>query len=214
MSRIFLSHSSTNNAEAGAVRDWMAKQGWEDVFLDLDPDRGLKAGQRWQDALKQAAERCEMVIFLISPAWAASKWCLAEFLLAKNLNKRIFAAIVQPTSFDAMPVEMTAEWQVVDLTAGPRDYKATVTLPPGNATTQVEFGSDGLHRLRTGLKEAGSIPVILPGRRRTIPIVRPTRACARWKRKTPGYSSGGRRRPSSRSIACAVCAKPRRRDCW
>ena len=158
MSRIFLSHSSANNAEAGAVRDWMAKQGWEDVFLDLDPDRGLKAGQRWQDALKQAAERCEMVIFLISPAWAASKWCLAEFLLAKNLNKRIFAAIVQPTSFDTMPVEMTAEWQVVDLTAGARDYKAAVTLPPGNATTQVEFGSDGLHRLRTGLKEAGLDP--------------------------------------------------------
>src|SRR5262245_51997872 len=115
MSRIFLSHSSANNAEAVAVRDWMAKLGWEDVFLDLDPDRGLKAGQRWQDSLKQAAERCEMVIFLISPEWAASKWCLAEFLLAKNLNKRIFAVIVRSTSFEAMPIEMTAEWQVVDL---------------------------------------------------------------------------------------------------
>jgi WD40 repeat protein len=155
MSRIFLSHSSANNTEAIAVRDWMVRQGWEDVFLDLDPDRGLKAGQRWQDALKQAAERCELVIFLVSPAWASSKWCLAEFLLAKNLNKRIFAAIVQPTPFDAMPIEMTAEWQVVDLTAGARDYKITVTLPPGNETALVAFGSDGLNRLRTGLMEAG-----------------------------------------------------------
>lgn len=155
MSRIFLSHSSANNAHAVAVRDWMVKQGWQDVFLDLDPDRGLKAGQRWQDALKQAAERCELVIFLISPAWAASKWCLAEFLLAKNLNKRIFGAIVQPTSFDDMPVEMTAEWQVIDLTAGALDYKATVTLPPGDKTESVEFGGDGLRRLRTGLMEAG-----------------------------------------------------------
>ena len=25
-----------------------------------------------------------MVIFLVSPAWATSKWCIAEFLLAKN----------------------------------------------------------------------------------------------------------------------------------
>jgi WD40 repeat protein len=155
MSRIFLSHSSADNADAIAVRDWMVKQGWEDVFLDLDPDRGLKAGQRWQDALKQAAERCELVIFLVSPAWASSKWCLAEFLLAKNLNKRIFAAIVQPTPFEAMPIEMTAEWQIVDLTAGARDYKTTVTLPPGNATASVAYGSDGLHRLRTGLMEAG-----------------------------------------------------------
>jgi WD40 repeat protein len=158
MSRIFLSHSSANNAEAIAVRGWMLDQGWQDVFLDLDPDRGLKAGQRWQDALKQAAERCEMVIFLISPAWAASKWCLAEFLLAKNLNKRIFAAIVQPTPFDDMPVEMTAEWQVVDLTAGTRDYKSTVTLPPGTTTASVEFGNEGLHRLSLGLREAGLDP--------------------------------------------------------
>jgi hypothetical protein len=82
MSRIFLSHSSANNAEAIAVRDWMQTHGWDDIFLDLDPERGLKAGERWQDALKRAAERCEMVIFLVSPVWAASKWCLAEFLLA------------------------------------------------------------------------------------------------------------------------------------
>ncbi len=99
MSRLFISHSSGNNAEAIALRDWLIGQGWDDVFLDLDPESGLKAGERWQAALKQAAERCELVIFLVSPEWAASKWCLAEFLLAKNLNKRIFGVIVEPTPF-------------------------------------------------------------------------------------------------------------------
>jgi hypothetical protein len=87
----------------------MGGYGWDDVFLDLDPERGLKAGERWQEALKRAAKRCELVIFLISPAWAASKWCLAEFLLAKSLNKRIFAAVVEPTPFESMPIEMTAD---------------------------------------------------------------------------------------------------------
>ncbi|MEZ5818909.1 MAG: toll/interleukin-1 receptor domain-containing protein, partial [Hyphomicrobiaceae bacterium] len=115
MARIFISHSSANNAEAIAVKEWMAAQGWDDVFLDLDPERGLKAGDRWQEALKRAAERCELVVFLVSPEWARSKWCLAEFLLAKSLNKRIFAAIVAPTPFADLPVEMTAEWQLVDL---------------------------------------------------------------------------------------------------
>jgi hypothetical protein len=52
MSRIFLSHSSLNNAEAIAIRDWMNAQGWNDVFLDLDAERGLVAGDRWQAALK------------------------------------------------------------------------------------------------------------------------------------------------------------------
>jgi hypothetical protein len=155
MSRIFLSHSSGNNAEAIALRDWLISHGWDDLFLDLDPQRGLKAGERWQAALKQAAERCELVIFLVSPEWAASKWCLAEFLLAKNLNKRIFGVIIEPTPFADMPTEMTAEWQLVDLTAGKRDHKVTVTPPPGDKSVTVALAKDGLERLRIGLMQAG-----------------------------------------------------------
>jgi hypothetical protein len=155
VSRIFLSHSSGNNAEAIALRDWLVSRGWDDLFLDLDPERGLKAGERWQAALKQAAERCELVIFLVSPEWATSRWCLAEFLLAKNLNKRIFGVIIEPTPFADIPTEMTAEWQLVDLTAGTRDFQTTVRAPPRDKTATVAFAKDGLDRLRIGLNEAG-----------------------------------------------------------
>jgi formylglycine-generating enzyme required for sulfatase activity len=158
VSRIFLGHSSANEAEAIAVRDWLVDQGWNDLFLDLDPERGLKAGQRWQEALKQAAERCEVVIFLISPAWAASKWCLAEFLLARQLNKPIFGVIVDPTPFADIPTEMTAEWQLVDLTAGTLDHVVTVTLPRGAGTATGAFASEGLTRLRIGLLQTGLDP--------------------------------------------------------
>jgi TIR domain-containing protein len=151
VSRIFISHSSANNAEAIAVKEWMAGHGWDDVFLDLDPERGLKAGERWQEALKRAAKRCQLVIFLVSPEWTRSKWCLAEFLLAKSLDKPIFAAIVAATPFEELPVEMTAEWQLVDLTAGVRDYIRTVPLPP-------DPGAPGLSRLRRSISQTtGSI---------------------------------------------------------
>jgi len=155
MARIFLSHSSGNNAEAVALRDWLASHGWDDLFLDLDPERGLKAGERWQAALKRAAERCELVIFLVSPEWRASEWCLAEFLLAKNLNKRIVGVIVDPIPLEKLPVEMTGEWQLVDLTAGMRDHKVTVRPPPGDKAVTVAFAEDGLERLRIGLMQAG-----------------------------------------------------------
>ena len=69
MSRIFISHSSKDNFEAVGLRDWLATQGWEDVFLDLDPERGIAAGERWKRALHEAASRCEAVIFLISANW-------------------------------------------------------------------------------------------------------------------------------------------------
>ena len=155
VSRIFLSHSSTENAPAVALRDWLVAEGWNEFFLDLDPDRGLKAGERWQAALKAAAERCQLVVILISPAWAASKWCLAEFLLAKSLNKRILGVIVEPTPLADLPTELTAEWQLADLTAGARDYQVNVTLPPHQETAKVAFATYGLDRVRASLQQAG-----------------------------------------------------------
>ena len=68
MSRIFLSHSSVDELEAVALQQWMATNGWEDVFLDIDPQRGLAAGERWQEALRRAADRCEAVVFIVTPA--------------------------------------------------------------------------------------------------------------------------------------------------
>jgi hypothetical protein len=155
MARIFLSHSSANHAQAIALRDWLISHGWDDLFLDLDPERGLRPGEHWQAALKQAAECCELVICLLSPEWAASKWCLSEFLLAENLNKRIFGVIVEATPLSDLPVEMTAEWQLVDLTAGKRNHKVTVKPPPCDKTETVTFFEEGLDRLRIGLVQAG-----------------------------------------------------------
>ncbi len=160
MSRIFISHSSANNAEAIAIKEWMASHGWDDVFLDFHSERGIKGGERWQDALKRAAERCELVVFLVSPEWARSTWCVAEFQMARSFNKRILPAIIAPTPLADLPVEMSAEWQVIDLIAGVRNHTTTVTLPadrnkPGVVpTAEVALSSEGLNRLRIGLIEA------------------------------------------------------------
>jgi hypothetical protein len=57
-----------------AIRDWLAAEGWDDVFLDFDPERGIKAGLRWERALNEAASRCEAVLFLVSRAWLDTRW--------------------------------------------------------------------------------------------------------------------------------------------
>ena len=108
MSRIFLSHSSHDNFEAVALRDWLASEGWNDVFLDLDPDRGIAAGERWERALHAAATRCEAVVFLVSANWLASGWCRKEYELARGLNKKLFAALIDPSkSIADLPPELT-----------------------------------------------------------------------------------------------------------
>ena len=153
LSRLFISHSARNNPEAIALRDWLAEQGFDDVFLDIDPDRGLAPGERWQEALKAAADRCEAVLFLVSPAWLDSRWCLAEFLLAKTLHKRIFGLIIEPVPFERLPAEMTAEWQLCELVG--EDRFRTFEVDVLGKPAQIAFREAGLDLLRRGLERAG-----------------------------------------------------------
>lgn len=157
MSRLFISHSSRNNAEALALRTWLDRNGWgqDEVFLDLDPVRGLVAGERWQARLKEAANRCEAVLFVISTDWVASRWCGAEFLLAKTLGKKIFGIIVHPTPLDTLPVELTAEFQLVDLSREGGSATFDVALPPDDRHATVRFHAAGLANLKAGLARAG-----------------------------------------------------------
>lgn len=76
------------------MRDWLKTEGWDDVFLDLDPERGINPGERWEKALNQAAYRCEAVLFLVSRAQLKSQWCRSEFDLAAKLNKRMFGVLM------------------------------------------------------------------------------------------------------------------------
>ena len=139
MGRLFISHASQDSEQAKRVLKWLNGQGFPDVFLDLDPHRGLAPGERWQAELKRAGEMCSAVIVLVSPHWAASKWCLTEFLVADQLGKRIFPVFVAPTPFDALPGELKAKFQLADISTPEKE-------------------ADGFARLEVGLKRAGLDP--------------------------------------------------------
>lgn len=139
MGVLFISHSSLDNERAIAVRDWLRGQGWNDVFLDLDPVQGLAPGQHWQEELKRAGENCAAVLVLVSPNWASSTWCQVEFLLADQLGKRIFPIIIAPTSLHTLPSQLTGKLQFAD-----------ISTPESEA--------EGFQRLAIGLRRAGLTP--------------------------------------------------------
>lgn len=155
MSKIFLSHSSANNAQALALARWLQDNGWDEYFLDVQPNHGLAPGERWLAALKQAAHRCEAVICLISPAWRNSPHCLTEFLLAQQLSKTIFGVLIQATPLDTLPAEMTSKWQLCDLVTGTERRTFRVSHDPIVPQTDVSFAEAGLTRLQIGLQRAG-----------------------------------------------------------
>lgn len=162
MSLLFLSHSSRNNAETIALRDWLVEQGWDNLFVDLDPERGIVAGERWESALHQAADRCDAVLFLISQAWLDSEWCRWEFQQAQRLNKRIFLLLIEDFSVDELPIELTEHWQLVNLVGGSNDQPRLVKLPGSDSEIAIIFSKDGLTSLKAGLNKAGLDPQYYP----------------------------------------------------
>src|SRR6516164_231667 len=137
MAHLFISHSSRNNDKAIEVRDWLVANGWDDIFLDLDPERGIVAGQRWKEALQKAAYRCEVVLALVTADWLASGWCKSEIDAARLMGKKIIVAL---TGVDKRQVPFDlADEQWIDL-SDPLAYR----------------------RLKEGLKRAGLDPLSFP----------------------------------------------------
>ncbi len=161
MPRIFISHSSKDNFEALAMRDWLVSEGWaaDDVFIDL---LGIGAGARWKEALAKANERCEAVLFLVSPYSLASSECYVELRMAEDLGKVIMPVIIPPRlPEDEIRVEderlaIHRERQVVDVSIEPRGAHFAVEHD-GRART-VEFHAPTLARIKARLQQLGISP--------------------------------------------------------
>ena len=138
MARIFISHSSRNNDRAREVASWLAANGWDDIFLDLDPEQGIAPGEKWKEALQKAAQRCEVVLALISPEWLASDWCRPELNTAQLMGKKIIVLLIGSKSSD-IPGDLK-DVQYADLINDPSAYT----------------------RLKEGLKRAGLDPASFP----------------------------------------------------
>ena len=105
VSRIFLSHSSSNNAEAVALRDWLAGEGWKDeIFLDLDP-RARHCGRR---ALGTRAQRGgeplrSGAVPGLAKHGSLRTGAVKEFNLAHGLNKRLFGVLIEDLPVGDLP---------------------------------------------------------------------------------------------------------------
>lgn len=159
MSYLFISHSSQNDFAAIALQTWLVDQGWDELFLDLDPERGIVAGERWERALHDAANRCDAVLFCVSQHWIDSEWCRKEFRLAHRLNKRIIGLLIEDIPIESLPSELTETWQLVNLATGNDHEISRVVHPKTGEEQHIHFSLSGLTRLKSGLVKAGLDPL-------------------------------------------------------
>jgi WD40 repeat protein len=96
MARIFVSHSSLDNAISAEIMVWLRANGFDQTFLDIDKHAGIQPGTNWERTLYQQIDSAHAVILVLTPHWLESKWCFAEFTQARALGKSIFPVIVAP----------------------------------------------------------------------------------------------------------------------
>src|SRR5512147_11329 len=116
MTAIFISHSSKDNEAAAAVKAWLEDQGHTSLFLDFDPEAGIKAGTAWEQVLYHNLRRCQAVIALLSPHWLTSKWCFTEIVQARAQGKPVF-----PVQIAACEGGVLSDIQHIDLTVTPQE---------------------------------------------------------------------------------------------
>jgi hypothetical protein len=113
MARVFLSHSSRDNASVGRMKIWLEQQGFVAPFLDIDKHAGIPLGADWEKTLYREIDQSQAMLILQSTNWSASKWCFAEFTQARALGKPIFQ-VIEATDGDPGP-SIAPDLQVLDL---------------------------------------------------------------------------------------------------
>ncbi|HEX9736389.1 MAG TPA: TIR domain-containing protein [Thermoanaerobaculia bacterium] len=121
MSTLFISHSSSDNEAAAELARRLAEppRNHSSVFLDLDPEKGIVAGQSWERTLYRKLRACRAVIALCTDRYLASHWCFAEIALARMEGKHVIALLAQPLADGAKMPAILTEKQFVDLRRDP-----------------------------------------------------------------------------------------------
>lgn len=96
MARVFISHSSRDNAVAAEIMEWLASRGFDHLFLDIDKHAGIPPGSNWERELYRKVDSVQAMILVITPNWHDSKWCFVEFAQARALGKAIYPVILAP----------------------------------------------------------------------------------------------------------------------
>ena len=125
------------------------------LMMSFSETSGLQSGSPWQAELKKASHRCEAVIVLISRAWNDSIWCRTEFLLAKQLGKKMFGVLIDDIPIAELPHELTSEFQLCDLVNGDARVAFDVEREPFVPPSRVDLPEVGLTALKRGLQSAG-----------------------------------------------------------
>lgn len=116
MASVFLSHSSADSDTAAHLALLLRSLGVQSLFLDFDPEFGIPPGRNWERELYSQLRQADAVIYLMSSASIASRWCFAELAIAREGNKLVIPVALQAKASHPL----LADSQTLDMKRGDR----------------------------------------------------------------------------------------------
>jgi WD40 repeat protein len=115
---IFISHSNKDKEVAAAIGERIKRERptWS-LFYDTE---NIRAGQRWQERLREELTSCRVLLALLSRDWLASRWCFTEAVTAGFRGKDVVGIETEDLTSDdlAQAPPILHERQRVRLWAG------------------------------------------------------------------------------------------------
>jgi formylglycine-generating enzyme required for sulfatase activity len=150
MAVLFVSHSSKDDAAAGALEAWLTNNGFTDFFLD---HRSIAGGDKWREELRASAAACRVVICLVTENWLASDECFGEFMAAVYLGRRIIPLYLLAP---ATQLSEAAQKRLAKVGAEDQGIKLDSCITAAG-TLDIEADNDVASRLKGGLRAAGAL---------------------------------------------------------
>lgn len=104
MKKIFISHSTKDVELINEFLDFLETAmgiDREDVYC-TSVNGTISTGQKFIDNIESNIKNAQIVMFMITPQYLKSKFCLAEMGAAWVLNQEIYPLIFNPLSFDVL----------------------------------------------------------------------------------------------------------------
>lgn len=105
--KIFIGHSSKDNALAERLVTWLRSKGFDETFLDFDTEGGLRPGDLWLEKLGEAHRLSKVFLFLITQNWLNSSWCRSEYQTAHLAGKHLIPLLLDSIDHRELPLEVT-----------------------------------------------------------------------------------------------------------
>jgi hypothetical protein len=150
MAVLFVSHSSKDDAVAGDLEAWLARQGFTDLFID---HRNIMGGDKWREELRASAAACRVVVSLVTESWLASDECFGEFIAAVYLGRRIIPLFLLAP--DAKLGEAAAK-RLTKVSAEDQGIKLEPCMT-AEGKLDIDSVEDVAARLSAGLRAAGAL---------------------------------------------------------